>query len=102
MLLSVHSRLILLGMVAKTEGDLTTLRLVRDFQAAAGFDEAELAALEFVTVEGSITWTQGVWPKEVEVGPALKKVVLGMFDAQAKAEKLTLELLPLYEQFLAD
>ena len=110
MLLSVHSRLILLGMVAKTEGDLTTLRLVRDFQAALGFDEAELAALKFVTVEGvgrggpegSITWTQGVAPKEVEVGPVLKKVLTGMFDAQAKAEKLTLELLPLYEQFLAD
>ena len=102
MLLSVHSRLILLGMAAKAEGNLTTLRLVRDFQAALGFDEAESKALDFKQAEGSITWTQGVWPKEVEVGPALKKVVLGMFDAQAKAEKLTLELLPLYEQFLAD
>lgn len=102
MLLSVHSRLILLGMAAKAEGNLTTLRLVRDFQRALGFDEAELAAVKFITTEGQITWTPGVEPKEIEVGPALKKAVVGMFEAQEKADKLTLELLPIYEQFLAD
>lgn len=98
MLLSVHSRLMLLNLAARAEGNLTTLRLVLDFQAALGFSEDELALLKFVTADGSINWTPGVEPKEIEVGPELKKAVAGWFPA----DKLTLELLPLYEQFLAE
>ena len=98
MLLSVHSRLVLLGMTAKAEGNLITLHLVRDFQRALGFSEEELAALNFVQGDGTVTWTPAVEPKEIAVGPELKKAVLKWFDP----EKLTLEMLPLYEQFLGE
>ena len=95
MLLSVHSRLLLLNMAAKAEGNLTTMRLVREFQQALGFSEEELAALKFETADGQIKWQQAVEPKDIVVGPELKKAVAKWFDP----EKLTMEMLPLYEQF---
>ena len=98
MLLSVHSRLVLLGLAAKAEGNLTTMRLVRDFQRDLGFSEEELAALNFVQGEGTVTWTQAVEPKKVAVGPELKKAVAKWFPK----DSLTLELLPLYEMFAED
>lgn len=98
MLLSVHSRMVLLSLASKAEGNLTTLRLVRDFQRDLGFSEEELAALQFETAEGQIKWKATVAPKEIPVGPELQKAVTGWFNP----EKLTLELLPLYEQFAGD
>jgi len=98
MLLSVHSRLVLLGMATKAEGNMITLRLVRDFIRALGWTEEELAALDFQQTDNQVKWTPAVEPKEIEVGPELKKAVLKWFDP----EKLTLEMLPLYEQFLGE
>ena len=98
MLLSVHSRLLLLNMAGRAEGNVTTLRLVRDFQRELSFSEEELAALKFEQTEGQVRWQQAVEPKEIAVGPELKKAVAGWFPA----EKLTMETLPLYEQFVAE
>jgi len=95
MLLSVHSRFVLLSLAAKAEGNLTTLRLVRDFQRDLGFSEEELALLKVETTETGMRWQNAVEPKEIAVGPELKKAVAKWFDP----EKLTMETLPLYEQF---
>jgi hypothetical protein len=98
MLLSVHSRLVLLGLASKAEGNLATLRLVRDFQQALGFSEDELAALKIETTDTGMRWQNAVEPKEIAVGPALKKAVAKWFDP----EKLTLETFPIYEQFAGE
>lgn len=95
MLLSVHSRLLLLNLASRAEGNVTTMRLVRDFQRELGFSEEELAALKFEQTEGQVRWQNAVEPKEIAVGPELKKAVAGWFNP----EKLTMETLPLYEQF---
>lgn len=98
MLLSVHSRFLLLSLAGKAEGNLTTMRLVRDFQRDLGFSEEELAVMHVEQDGGQMRWRMGVEPKEVAVGPELQKAVAAWFNP----EKLTMETLPLYEQFVAE
>ena len=95
MLLSVKDRLQLLQLAEKAQGNLTTLRLVREFQRDLGFSEEELTALAFEQEGGQIKWRQAVEPKDITVGPSLRKAVAKWFDP----EKLTLETMALYERF---
>lgn len=96
MLLSVKERIQLLNLAATAAGSLMTMRLVRDFQVALGFSEEDLAVLHLEESDGQVRWQEGVPPKEVPVGPALKKAIAQWFDPKA----ITLDLLPLYERFV--
>jgi hypothetical protein len=97
---SILERVQLLGITAGLEGNLTTLRIIRDFRSTLSFSEAELAALNFQHEGEQIKWNPVVGPKAVEVGPALKAAVAGAFKKLEQRESLTLDLLPLYERFI--
>jgi hypothetical protein len=97
----VAERLQLLNVLAKYEGNLTTLRIVRDLQSALGFDESELAALKFEQGENFMRWDPAAdVVKAVEIGAAARGVIVSAFQKIEKRDQLTLELLPLYERFL--
>jgi len=97
---NVPERLQLLGVTAGLEGNLTTLRIVRDFRSALSFSEVELAFLDFQHEGEQIKWNPAVGPKAIEVGPALKAAVASAFKKLEQREALTLDLLPLYERFI--
>ncbi len=99
----VKERLILLKALGVVEGNLETLRVVRDLQTEIGFSEEEHKAAKFKQEGDQIFWDQDSKVlKEVEIGPAALEAALFMFNKLAESQKLTMELLPLYERLLRE
>lgn len=100
--LSVAERVKLLSALPR-EGDITTLRVVRDLQNELSFSEEELAEYEIKRSGGNITWKgdkdRG---KEIKIGEAGLKIISDALKKLSEAEKLTVEYVPLYERFVKD
>jgi len=103
MLLSVPERLLLLNVLSRAEGNLVTLRVVRDLQTLVGFDEDELKALDFQW-DGEMTrWNPAAdVEREFAISPTTQKTVAGVFKRLDAKEQLTMQHLPVYEKFLED
>lgn len=99
---SVSERLQLLNLTAGLEGNLVTLRVVRDLRAELSFTETEIAELGFKQDGEQVSWTKNPPPKSIEVGAAARAAVAGVFKKVEEAGKLTLAFLPLYEKFLIE
>lgn len=99
----VMERMILLKSLAGVEGNLATLRVVRDLQNELSFSEEEHKELGFRQEGTQVRWDpSNVSLKEVSIGPAALEAALFMFQQQDEAQKLTLENLPLYERLLKE
>ncbi len=99
MKLGVFERLILLNIMPH-EGDITTLRIVRDLQGALSFSEAEHSALQFDQDGGRMQWkAEADNPKEVPVGAKAQALIAETLEKLSADGKLTMEHLPLYERF---
>ena len=99
----VMDRLLMLKALGAVEGNLATLRVVRDLQGEIGFSEEELKELGLHQEGGRTFWEQNkVSPKEVSIGPAALEASLSMFQKLDQAQKLTIEYLPLYERLLKE
>lgn len=100
---SVAERLLLLKALGAVEGNLATLRLVRDLQQELGFSEKEHKDLGFREEGGMTLWNESnTPPKEVPIGPAALDAALVMFEKLDGLQKLTFENLPLYERLLTE
>ena len=97
--LSVSERLVLLN-ILPVEGDLTTLRIVRDLKKELSFDEEEHSALSFIQDESSIQWDQTVEVfKDVPIGDKATDVIKEAFAQADRQKTLTLAHLEVYERF---
>lgn len=99
---SVADRLHLLGITRPMEGNLATLRVVRDFQAVLGFSEEETQAINLRSEGDGANWDREPEPKDIDVSPTIRKAVVAAFAQFEQREALTLDTLPLYEKFLAE
>jgi hypothetical protein len=100
MLLNVQERLVLLNLLP-AEGDLTTLRIVRELESAIGFTEAEHSVLQFKKEAEQVSWQPGVNPVDIPIGHRAFALLSEQFKALDERKKLTLGQLPLYERFIA-
>jgi hypothetical protein len=102
--LNVTDRLILLNVLPK-EGDVVTLRILRDLQDALGFREEELDILKFKQEGSTAYWDQEAAKTlekvDIKFGKQTRKLVRDAFDVLDKQKKLTLQMLPTYEKFEA-
>ncbi|HAM59613.1 MAG TPA: hypothetical protein DCQ64_31060 [Candidatus Rokubacteria bacterium] len=99
MQLTVADRLLLLQLLP-TEGDVTTLRVVRDARAAIGLTEFELKRFEVVQDNGTVRWSNSKAESvEIELGAAAAGIISADLQERNKARKLTEAHLPLYEKF---
>ena len=99
MLLSVADRLLLLQLLP-TEGDVTTLRVVRDARAAIGLTEFELKRFEVVQDNGTVRWSNSKAESvEIEIGDAAAGIISAELQKRNTARKLNEAHLPLYEKF---
>jgi hypothetical protein len=96
---SVADRLHLLGVTKVVEGNIVTLRTVRDLQQQLGFSDEESQALAFRQEGGSVYWNPETSPKDIEVTPTARKAVLAAFQQFDQREAITIDLLALYERF---
>lgn len=100
MKLRVAERLMLLNLLPQ-EGDITTLRVVRDAQSVIGLSEEELKALELKQEEGRVIWKAEVdVEKEIPIGPRATSIIVEKLVALNADKKLTLQQASLYEKFV--
>ena len=98
---TIQERILLLGSLNQAKGNLTTLKVVKDFQAQLGFTEKEHEVLGLREENGKIHWVNNDFPpKEIKVGPVALHAALRLFKDMDAAETLILEQLPLYERLL--
>lgn len=98
--LSVKQRLVLLG-ILPPEGNLTTIRIVRELREGLSFSEAEHSDLQMVQEGEQIRWEQGATPdKKLDIGPKAVEVVrdaLKKLDDEKKLRDDHIELCDLFE-----
>jgi len=98
--LSVKARLVLVG-ILPPEGNLTTIRIVRELREALSFSEGEHADLQMQQQDGRIIWEEGAVPdKALDIGPKAQEVIRAAIKKLDDDKKLTpdhLELVDLFE-----
>ena len=100
--LTVMDRLLLLN-VLPAEGDITTLRIVRQLREELSFSEQEHTDLNIQhTPEGQITWTPTDVTKAVEFGTKAHKLVSKALKKLNDDNKLTAQYIDLYDKFIPE
>jgi hypothetical protein len=99
MQLTILERILALNVLPK-EGDITTLRIIRDLQRDLSFTEEEHKEFQFKFDGGNIQWKEGAPPKEIEIGEKAREIIGSALKAIDKDKKLTMEHLSLYEKFV--
>ena len=99
--LDAGERLVLLHILPK-EGDLTTLRIVRDLQAALSFTEEEHKLYDFRMVDGNTHWSNPEVKVEVPIGKKAMEIIRAAIKDLDAKKKLNLAFLPVCERFLED
>lgn len=94
---NVKDRIVLLN-VLPAEGQLTTIRLLRELREALSFTEVEHVEYKMREDEGRIFWDSD-GEKDVPVGPKALAIILDAFDALDKSGKFKDEMLDTYEKF---
>jgi len=103
MKLSIPERLVLLNVLGTAEGNLTTLRVVRDLQTLVGFSADELKEIGFVQEGPTLKWNpEADVEREFLISPATKTVVVDLLKKLETMGTLTMNHLPLYERFVED
>ncbi len=100
MKLSVGDRLILLNVLPQ-QGDIITLRIVRDLQSALSFSEKEHKQLKFSQEGQRVNWT-GEVNKAVPIGPKAHIVIQTELEKQSQAGNLPMQAVELYERFCGE
>jgi len=96
--LTTLERLVLLNMLP-AEGDITTLRIVRELREALSFSEEEHARLDIRQDDGRLVWTDDGSTKEVDIGPKAHRLIAGQLESLNADGKLTEQHLPLCDTF---
>jgi hypothetical protein len=101
MRLSIAERAALLGILPR-EGNIVTLRIVRDLKGALSFSEEEIREAEIqTTAEGWVFWNPAkAIESEIEIGPTALGVIRDSLKAANDKGKLTETTAGLYERFI--
>lgn len=99
--LSVGDRLVLLSMLPR-EGDLITLRTVRDAKTTISFSDAEREALKLKSKpDGTVEWDTSVEQESsIALTDSAFEVILTRFDQMDKEKKIPLSYLDTYEKLM--
>ena len=100
--LSIMDRILLLN-ILPGEGDITTIRIVRQLREDLSFSEQEHKDFGIVNEENQIKWDPAkAQPKEVEFGPKVAKLVSKALKKLSDSDKLTTQYVDLYDRFVED
>lgn len=99
MLLNVAERLILLQ-ILPGQGDVITLRVIREARGRIGLSEFELKAFRVQQDGATIRWDSArAREAEIEIGEAARGIVAAELRKLNDAKKLTEHHISLYEKF---
>ena len=96
--LSVHERIVLLGILPE-KGDITSVKIVRELREALSFTEQELVDFEIVVDDNNIVWKNND-EKDIVIGPKASSIILEELEKLNKQKLLTEEHIPVYDKFV--
>jgi len=96
--LTVLERLILLN-VLPSEGDITTVRIMRELREALSFDEEEYERLQFQEQDGRMAWVDDGSTKDVTFGAKAHSLIVEQLTSLSDKGKLTEQHLPVCDKF---
>ena len=99
--LTVLERLLLLN-ILPAEGDLITLRIVRDLRSDLSFTEEEHAELQFKTEQERTTWNNTVPEKEIPLGKKARQLIEDALNARIEQKNLHQDYLTLCDKFFPE
>jgi hypothetical protein len=100
MKLNIMDRLMLLS-ILPAEGNLITLKLVRDIKNELSFSEKEIKKIGFKQDETGINWENNInIEKDIKIGDTMKDVIKKQFEELDKENKLNMEHLEIAERFI--
>ena len=98
--LTVTERLLLLSILPE-QGDLTTLRIVRDLQSNLSFSEEEHEKFELVADGGAVKWNPAkAEPKVVDMGRKALDLIEAKLKEMDSKKTLTAQFLDIYDKFV--
>lgn len=99
---SVMERLLMSNLLP-AEGDIVTLKIVRDLKGELSFTEQEVTELKMKQVDEMVYWdTTNPLVKEIEIGPKGMSLIVDKLEQLENSKKLSMQQLPLYERFVLD
>ena len=103
MKLEIADRINLLN-VLPAEGNILTLRVVKELRGSLSFSEKELADAKIQqSDDGRIAWdadAAAVLVKDVKIGKAARDIIKAALKKLNDKEKLTAQLVPVWEKFM--
>lgn len=101
MQLNILDRLTLLNILAPVEGNVVTLRVVRDLQRELSFTDDEVRDFQIVQEGSQVRWTaESTDAREFEFNDTARKLIRDALQKISDEGKLTLQSLDLAEKFL--
>ena len=100
--LDVAERLVLLQLLRDVEGDLTTLRIIRDLKASLSFSEEEHKVHNFRQENGLSFWDHPDKTKDVDIGDKAMEMVRKRINELSAMKKLHIDALTVCERFLEE
>ncbi len=105
--LSLKDRGNLLDLLPR-EGNIVTLRIIRDLQNKLGFSEAEIADYQITLTEiGTTGRYKTTWNekgakaiKTVKIGPQAEKIIVERLESLSEKKVLPIQWIDLYERFV--
>jgi hypothetical protein len=100
--LNVDERL-LLTMILPREGDITTIKIVRELREALSFSEEEHALFEisYNKEQSRVEWNKGkAVPVDIPLGAKAMSVVVEALEKLDKDKKLSEQHISLYDKFM--
>lgn len=98
-LLTTLDRFVLLGLLPK-EGNLLTLRIVRETQDKLSFSEDEVKALNMRAAPNGGSQFDGIPDKAVTLGAATLDIIVKAFKQLDETGKLTLDQVGTFDKFI--
>lgn len=102
MLLSVFERFALLN-ILPMQGNVATLKIVRQLREDLSFGEDEHKLLEIESIDGGTKWNRTKEEnKEVEIGPKALEIIRESYKKLDEKEEVSIEQLDVYTRFMED
>lgn len=101
--LRIGERLMLGALLQPFEGNVATLRIVRDLLGRLSPSDEEAKALKLSPIPGGVAYDVAVdAPVEIEISEVAMKIIKSALREANARRKLTLPQLDLYDRFVGD
>ncbi len=102
MLLTVKERLVLLS-VLPSQGNILTVKIVRQLRERLSLTEAEHKAFEIKEdkATGRVTWNKkALEPVEIPIGEKAMDIIVDAFKRADTQQKISIEMIDVYDRFI--